>query len=173
MLGLPETRVSEAREPPKLGIILVGMKPPALLPCRMGMEPDEVPADLSGTTPFQRRVLEVVKGIPLGEVRPYAWVAREAGSPKASRAVGSIMANNLVPLLVPCHMANNLVPLLVPCHRIVRNDGRTGQYAFSAREKSGCSKVMGSRSGRSPAHLISPHRPLGSSATPPAATPGG
>jgi O-6-methylguanine DNA methyltransferase len=157
---LPETRVSEAREPPKLGIILVGMKPPALLPCRMGMEPDEVPADLSGTTPFQRRVLEVVKGIPLGEVRPYAWVAREAGSPKASRAVGSVMANNLV-------------PLLVPCHRIVRNDGRTGQYAFSAREKSGCSKVRGSRSGRSPAHLISPHRPLGSSATPPAATPGG
>ncbi|MBA4117208.1 MAG: methylated-DNA--[protein]-cysteine S-methyltransferase, partial [Rubrobacter sp.] len=43
----------------------------------------EVSADLSGTTPFQRRVLEVVKGIPRGEVRPYAWVAREAGSPKA------------------------------------------------------------------------------------------
>src|SRR3954469_14877912 len=48
----------------------------------------EVPADLSGTTPFQRQVLEIVKGIPRGEVRPYAWVAREAGSPKASRAVG-------------------------------------------------------------------------------------
>ena len=32
----------------------------------------EVPADLSGSTPFQRRVLEVVKGIPRGEVRPYA-----------------------------------------------------------------------------------------------------
>src|SRR5215204_2845483 len=82
----------------------------------------EVPADLSGTTPFQRRVLEVVKEIPRGEVRPYAWVAREAGSPKASRAVGSVMANNPM-------------PLVVPCHRVVRNDGTTGSYAFGAEEK--------------------------------------
>src|SRR5215207_546050 len=82
----------------------------------------EVPADLSGTTPFQRKVLEVVKGIPRGEVRPYAWVAREAGSPKASRAVGTVMANNPV-------------PLLVPCHRVVKNDGSTGRYAFGAEEK--------------------------------------
>src|SRR5919107_5710261 len=82
----------------------------------------EVPADLSGTTPFQRRVLEVVKGIPRGEVRSYAWVAREAGSPKASRAVGSVMANNPV-------------PLVIPCHRVVRNDGVIGGYAFGTDEK--------------------------------------
>src|SRR5215212_10298508 len=82
----------------------------------------EVPADLSGTTPFQQQVLEVVKGIPRGEVRPYAWVAREAGSTKASRAVGTVMANNPV-------------PLLVPCHRVVKNDGSTGRYAFGAEEK--------------------------------------
>ena len=57
----------------------------------------EVPLDLSPSTPFQRRVLEVVSGIPRGEVRPYVWVAREAGSSKASRAVGNVMANNPVP----------------------------------------------------------------------------
>ncbi len=84
----------------------------------------EVPADLDRVTPFQRRVLEVVSGIPRGEVRPYAWVAREAGSPKASRAVGSVMASNPV-------------PLLIPCHRVVRNDGSTGNYAFGANEKVG------------------------------------
>ena len=84
----------------------------------------EVPTDLSGTTPFQRQVLEVVRGIPRGEVRPYAWVAREAGSPKASRAVGTVMANNPV-------------PLLIPCHRVIRNDGTTGSYAFGAGEKVG------------------------------------
>ena len=82
----------------------------------------EVPVDLSGTTPFQRRVLEVVGGIPRGEVRPYAWVAREAGSPGASRAVGTALANNPV-------------PLVVPCHRVVRNDGTTGGYAFGAPRK--------------------------------------
>jgi len=82
----------------------------------------EVPLDLSGTTPFQRRVMEVVGGIPRGEVRPYAWVAREAGARGASRAVGNVMAGNPV-------------PLLVPCHRVVRNDGKTGSYAFGAGEK--------------------------------------
>jgi O-6-methylguanine DNA methyltransferase len=84
----------------------------------------EVPADLSDTTPFQERVLRVVEGISRGQVRPYAWVAREAGSPKASRAVGTVMANNPV-------------PLLIPCHRVIKNDGTTGSYAFGAEEKVG------------------------------------
>jgi O-6-methylguanine DNA methyltransferase len=82
----------------------------------------ESPLDLSGTTPFQRRVMEVVSGIPRGEVRPYVWVAREAGARGASRAVGNVMAGNPV-------------PLLVPCHRVVRNDGKIGSYAFGAGEK--------------------------------------
>jgi O-6-methylguanine DNA methyltransferase len=90
----------------------------------------EVPLDLTHVTPFQRRVLETVKGIPRGEVRPYVWVAREAGSPGASRAVGNVMANNPV-------------PLLVPCHRVVRNDGRTGRYAFGAGEKVKLLKLEG------------------------------
>lgn len=84
----------------------------------------EVPADLSDTTPFQDRVLRVVEGISRGQVRPYAWVAREAGSPKASRAVGTVMANNPV-------------PLLIPCHRVIKNDGTIGSYAFGAEEKVG------------------------------------
>ena len=79
-----------------------------------------------------RRSLEAVKDIPRGEVRPYAWAAREAGSPKASRAVGSVTANNPV-------------PLVVPCHRVVRNDGRTGQYAFGVREKVGVLEGEGCR----------------------------
>ncbi len=90
----------------------------------------EVPLDLSRATPFQRRVLETVKGIPRGEVRPYVWVAREAGSPDASRAVGNVMANNPV-------------PLIVPCHRVVRNDGRTGSYAFGAGQKVRLLKLEG------------------------------
>jgi len=93
-------------------------------------EQAEVSLDLTQATPFQRRVLETVKGIPRGEVRPYVWVACEAGSPGASRAVGNVMANNPV-------------PLLVPCHRVVRNDGRTGSYAFGASEKVRLLKLEG------------------------------
>jgi methylated-DNA-[protein]-cysteine S-methyltransferase len=90
----------------------------------------EVPLDLSGTTPFQRRVLEVVARIPHGEVRPYGWVAGEAGSPRASRAVGTVMATNPV-------------PLLIPCHRVVRNDGTAGGYAFGPEEKVGLLEAEG------------------------------
>jgi O-6-methylguanine DNA methyltransferase len=90
----------------------------------------EVPLDLTRATPFQRRVLETVRGIPRGEVRPYVWVAREAGSPGASRAVGNVMADNPV-------------PLIVPCHRVVHNDGRTGSYAFGAGEKVRLLKLEG------------------------------
>jgi methylated-DNA-[protein]-cysteine S-methyltransferase len=40
-------------------------------------------------------------------------------------------------------MANNPVPLIVPCHRVVRNDGRTGSYAFGAGEKVRLLKLEG------------------------------
>jgi O-6-methylguanine DNA methyltransferase len=90
----------------------------------------EVPLDLSRATPFQRRVLDTVRGIPRGEVRPYVWVAREAGSPGASRAVGNVMANNPI-------------PLIIPCHRVVRNDGSTGSYALGEGEKVRLLKLEG------------------------------
>jgi len=71
--------------------------------------------DLGGRTPYEAAVLRVTMSIPFGEVRPYAWVAREAGRPRAVRAVGSIMAGNAL-------------PYVIPCHRVVRTDGRIGEY---------------------------------------------
>ncbi|BAF60784.1 MAG: methylated-DNA--[protein]-cysteine S-methyltransferase [Pelotomaculum sp.] len=59
--------------------------------------------DWSGYTPFQRRVLEVTRAIPYGEVRSYGQIARQAGSPKGARAVGGVMRANRTPLVVPCH----------------------------------------------------------------------
>jgi O-6-methylguanine DNA methyltransferase len=73
--------------------------------------------DLRHLSEFDRAVLLKVMQIPRGEVRPYAWVAREIGSPQAVRAVGSTLRRN--PL-----------PLLIPCHRVVRSDGSTGEYVF-------------------------------------------
>lgn len=66
---------------------------------------------------FQRKVYTVVKEIPLGETRSYAWVAREVGSPRAMRAVGTALKNNPF-------------TLIVPCHRVVRSDGSLGDYAL-------------------------------------------
>jgi O-6-methylguanine DNA methyltransferase len=77
--------------------------------------------DLGGLTPFQRRVLEKTRQIPRGEVRPYTWVAREIGFPKAVRAVGNALGNN--PL-----------PLLIPCHRVIRSAGALGAYSAGGPE---------------------------------------
>ncbi len=76
-----------------------------------------LPVDLRGSTDFQQHVLRAVAAIPPGEVRPYGWVAREVGRPKASRAVGTTMATNPI-------------PVLIPCHRVVRGDGSIGNYLF-------------------------------------------
>lgn len=71
--------------------------------------------DLRGLTAFEHAVLMKTLEIPRGEVRTYAWVAREIGHPKAVRAVGTALANNPI-------------PLLIPCHRVVRSDGIIGNY---------------------------------------------
>ncbi|MBD3673569.1 MAG: methylated-DNA--[protein]-cysteine S-methyltransferase [Planctomycetaceae bacterium] len=54
-------------------------------------------------TDFQKRVLDAVRKIPCGETLSYAEVAERAGSPRAARAVGNVMANNRTPIVVPCH----------------------------------------------------------------------
>jgi methylated-DNA-[protein]-cysteine S-methyltransferase len=59
--------------------------------------------DWSGVTAFQRRVLELVAGIPCGCKRTYGQVARALGNPAASRAVGAALRRNPWPVLVPCH----------------------------------------------------------------------
>lgn len=78
--------------------------------------------DLRRLSAFERAVLLKVLQIPRGEVRPYAWVAREIGSPKSVRAVGSALGRNPI-------------PLLIPCHRVVRNDGNAGEYIFGREVK--------------------------------------
>ena len=57
---------------------------------RLAGERTDGPAvDLGSLTSFERDVLHKTMEIPFGEVRPYSWVAREIGRPRAVRAVGS------------------------------------------------------------------------------------
>ncbi|MBM99790.1 MAG: cysteine methyltransferase [Planctomycetaceae bacterium] len=62
-----------------------------------------VPLDLPPMTSFRSRVLLRCHEIPYGETISYGQLARLAGSPQAARAVGSAMANNPLPILIPCH----------------------------------------------------------------------
>ena len=73
------------------------------------------PLDLSLVPSFTRQVLQATARIPYGEVRPYAWVARQLGRPKATRAVGQAL-----------HI--NPVAPIIPCHRVIASDNTLGGY---------------------------------------------
>ena len=63
----------------------------------------DISIELEDLTSFQRRVITGCRAIPHGETLTYGALAETAGRPGAARAVGSIMARNRVPLVVPCH----------------------------------------------------------------------
>jgi methylated-DNA-[protein]-cysteine S-methyltransferase len=63
----------------------------------------EVPLALEHLTPFGRRVVAECRRIRWGETRSYGELAKASGRPGAARAVGSVMAKNRFPLIVPCH----------------------------------------------------------------------
>ena len=68
-------------------------------------------------TVFQRKVLGYLRDkTTIGETITYSELATAVGHPNASRAVGSVMAMN------PW-------PILIPCHRVVRSDGVIGNYS--------------------------------------------
>ena len=65
--------------------------------------------------PFERRVWEALRKIPPGSTTSYGAIARELGSPNASRAVG--LANGANPIAI-----------IVPCHRVIGSNGTLTGY---------------------------------------------
>ncbi|UCE19927.1 MAG: methylated-DNA--[protein]-cysteine S-methyltransferase [Gemmatimonadota bacterium] len=81
-------------------------------------------------TDFQRQVWHALRRIPYGQVRSYAWVAREIGHPRAVRAVGG--ANG-----------RNPIAILVPCHRVIRSDGGLGGFGAGPEVKRALLRIEG------------------------------
>ena len=78
----------------------------------------DLPLDMDGLPPFQRRVYDIARRIPPGSTRTYGEVAALLGVPGAARAVGQALGRN------------PFAPV-VPCHRVLAANGRPG--GFSAR----------------------------------------
>ena len=70
---------------------------------------------------FKDRVYATVKSIERGKTMTYSEVARLAGSPNASRAVGNILNKNY--------------DHRIPCHRVIRTDGGMGGYNRGVNKK--------------------------------------
>lgn len=75
-----------------------------------------IPLDLPQVSEFTRKVWQRTRKIPFGSTMTYDTLARSSGFEKASRAVGTAMRRN--PL-----------PILIPCHRVMRKDGGLGGYS--------------------------------------------
>ncbi|MFM7230980.1 MAG: methylated-DNA--[protein]-cysteine S-methyltransferase [bacterium] len=73
-------------------------------------------------TPFQSRVWQALRAIPVGATTSYARLAERLGQPRAVRAVAA--AN-----------AANPLPVFVPCHRVVAADGSLWGYAGGLERK--------------------------------------
>jgi AraC family transcriptional regulator of adaptative response/methylated-DNA-[protein]-cysteine methyltransferase len=76
---------------------------------------------LNGTN-FQIKVWEALMHIPAGTVVAYQQVAVQIGMPGTSRAVGTAVANNPI-------------PVLIPCHRVIRKNGEFGKYRYGGVRK--------------------------------------
>ena len=76
----------------------------------------DVKISLDGLSEFQQTVLTALRTISYGNTVSYTQLAKLANSPKAARAIGTVMAQN--PL-----------PLIIPCHRVIKADGSPGLFS--------------------------------------------
>jgi methylated-DNA-[protein]-cysteine S-methyltransferase len=99
----------------------------------------DVPLDLTGVPEFQRRVYEITRAIPPGEVLTYGEVARRIGDPGAARAVGQALGHN------------PFAPV-VPCHRVLAAGHRSGGFSAEggAQTKLRMLEIEGARLGEGP-----------------------
>jgi methylated-DNA-[protein]-cysteine S-methyltransferase len=76
----------------------------------------DLPIDWQLSRGFRKAVLErLFEDVGYGRTVSYLELATMVGNPKASRAVGTAMATNPI-------------PIIVPCHRVLRTGGNLGGY---------------------------------------------
>jgi methylated-DNA-[protein]-cysteine S-methyltransferase len=91
----------------------------------------DLPIDWRLSHGFRRTVLEALYAdVPFGHVVSYRDLAEKVGHPQASRAVGTAMATNPV-------------PIVVPCHRVLRTGGALGGYGGGLDMKRALLKLEG------------------------------
>lgn len=80
-----------------------------------------IPFELPNSTEFQKKVYDELLKVRFGRTITYKALAEAAGKPNAYRAVGSALAKNPV-------------PLIVPCHRVINSNGKIGNYSLGGKQ---------------------------------------
>jgi methylated-DNA-[protein]-cysteine S-methyltransferase len=86
--------------------------------------------DMSRCTEFQKSVFKATRLIPKGMVSTYRGLAERIGIRGGARAVGTALASNPF-------------PLVVPCHRVIRTGGSLGGFGGGLEMKKALLEVEG------------------------------
>ena len=81
----------------------------------------EIALDMRGAV-YARRVWDIVREIPPGQVKTYGEIAVRMGTPRDARHVTEVIASNTL-------------AILVPCHRVVKKDGSISGYRWGTKRK--------------------------------------
>jgi len=90
----------EAEPPPDVQRAVDGIV--ALL---RGERPDfgDVAMDFGDLPEFNLKVYDIARAIPAGETMTYGEIAERLGDKLLARAVGTVLGQNPIPLIMPCH----------------------------------------------------------------------
>jgi methylated-DNA-[protein]-cysteine S-methyltransferase len=88
--------------------------------------------DMEQCYEFQRRVLRTLYQVPRGKVISYGQLAERASAPRAARAVGTALAKNPF-------------PIILPCHRVVKSTGHLGHFGGGVELKKAYLEIEGIR----------------------------
>ena len=73
--------------------------------------------EIANPDKFRQKVWLILKeNVHFGQTISYGELASLSGSPKACQSVGSAMSNNPI-------------SLVIPCHRVIKSDGKIGNYS--------------------------------------------
>ncbi len=92
-----------------------------------GVAPGFIPPILLRTTPFRRRVWEILLTIPFGQTTTYGNIAAMIARERNVRGMSAQAVGGAV--------AHNSISLIIPCHRVVGSDGSMTGYAGGLRRK--------------------------------------
>jgi methylated-DNA-[protein]-cysteine S-methyltransferase len=68
-------------------------------------EPCDIELDMQGVPAFNRRVYDILRGVPRGETISYGEIGARLGASGATHSVSQAVGRNPFPVLVPCHRA--------------------------------------------------------------------
>ncbi|MCZ4124634.1 MGMT family protein [Streptomyces sp. H39-S7] len=94
---------------------------PGLRPALRTGRAKSLPVDLTGLDAQERAVLQAVRAVPKGQLRPVGWIAREADVTDMADLTGFVART----------LARNPLTLLIPCHRVTYEDGTPCDAAYT------------------------------------------